>query len=146
MKSSRAFSLLEVVMALLIIAIVSLAVSTTLISGSRSNANNRERARAAAAAEAWLDRFRSYSLPFNAFVGGRDYDYGYDYTRDPIITASGDPNIAEITSEWGDFKFHVETYQFSSNPVLWRIKVTAYYKYKREKGGNEERVELVTIR
>lgn len=143
MKNSRAFSLMEVILALFIIAIISFAVSTTMLSGSRSNANNRERMRAVAAAEAWLDRFRSYSLPFNAYVNGRDYDYGYDYANDPVITASGDPNIAEVASEWGDFKFHVQTYQYSSAPVLWRIEVTAYYK---KKGGGEEHIKLVTIR
>jgi len=143
MKNSRAFSLMEVILALLIIAIISFAVSTTMLSGSRSNANNRERMRAVAAAEAWLDRFRSYSLPFNAFVSGRSYNYGYDYTADPVITASGDPNIAEITKEWGSYKFYVQTYQYSSNPVLWRISVTVYYK---KKGGGEENIQLVTIR
>jgi len=143
MKKSRGFSLMEVILALFIIAIISFAVSTTMLSGSRSNANNRERTRAVAAAEAWMDRFRSYSLPFNAFASGRDYDYGYDYTSDPIITASGDPNIAEITQEWSDFRFHVETTQFSNDPVLWRIKVITYYK---KKGGGEEDIQLVTIR
>jgi len=143
MRKSRGFSLMEVIMALFIIAIISFAVSTTMLSGSRSNANNRERTRAVAAAEAWIERFRSYSLPFNAFTGGLDYDYGYDYTSDSIITASGDPNIAEITKEWGDFRFHVQTTQFSSDPVLWRIEVTAYYK---KKGGGEEDIRLVTIR
>lgn len=143
MNNSKAFSLIEVILALFIIAIISFAVSTTMLSGTRSNSNNRERARAVAAAEAWLDRFRSYSLPFNAFVGGRDYDYGYDYASDPVITASGDPNIAEVTKEWSDFKFHVQTYQYSSSPVLWRIAVTVYYK---KKGGGEEDIQLVTIR
>jgi len=143
MKNSRAFSLLEVILALFIIAIISFAISTTMISGSRSNANNRERTRAVAAAEAWLDRFRSYSLPFNAFANGRDYDYGYNYTSDPVITASGDPNIAEITKEWSDYKFHVQTTQFSNNPVLWRISVIVTYK---KKGGGEENIQLVTIR
>jgi len=82
-------------------------------------------------------------LPFNAFVTGRRYNYGYDYASDPIITAANDPNINEIIKEWSKYKFFIKTYQYSSDPVLWRIAVTVYYK---KKGGGEENIQLVTIR
>jgi len=143
MKRNNAFSLLEILLALVIIAMISFAVSTTILSGSRSNIDNRVRTRALAAADAWMDRFRSYSLPFTAFTGGKDYNYGYDYAHDPTITASGDINAAEVNKEWSDFKFHVQTYQISSSPALWRIEVITYYK---KKVGGEANIKLVTIR
>ncbi len=143
MKRAAAFSLLEVLIALLIVAIVSFAVSTTILASSKSNANNRTRSRAVAAANAWLDRFRSYSLPFGYFSSGVDYDYGYDYASDPVITASNDPNLAEVAQEWSKYKFYVKTTSISNNPAIWRIEVVAYYK---KKGGGEGHFQLVTVR
>ncbi len=143
MKHNNAFSLLEMLLALVIIAMISFAVSTTVLSGSRSNADNRIRTQALAAADAWMDRFRSYSLPFNYYVGGKSYGYGYDYAQDPTITASGDINAAEVNGEWSNFRFFIQTFQLSTNPVLWRIEVTTYY---RKKAGGEANIKLVTIR
>jgi len=143
MKRNNAFSLLEMLLALVIIAMVSFAVSTTVLSGVRSNTDNRIRTQALAAADAWMDRFRSYSLPFSYYANGKDYGYGYDYTQDSTITASGDINATEINAEWSKFRFHVQTYQYSTSPVLWRIEVTVYYK---KKAGGEANIKLVTIR
>lgn len=141
MNTRRGFSLIEVLIALIVVAVVSFAAVTTMVSSMRHNAENRVRTQAVAATEAWVDRFRSRSLPFNYFSNQRTYDYGYDYTSDPVFTASGDPNFAEIAQEWSRFKFVVKTEPYSTNPVIWRVLVTGYYK---ERGG-EGRVELVTL-
>jgi len=140
-RTRKGFSLIEVLIALVVVTIVSFAAVTTMVSSMRHNADNRVRSQAVAATEAWMDRFRSRSLPFNYFATSRTYDYGYDYTSDSVFTAAGDPNFAEIAQEWGRFKFVVKTEAYSTNPIIWRVLVTGYYK----KRGGEGRVELVSL-
>ena len=141
MNARKGFSLLEVLIALVVVTVVSFAAVTTMVSSMRHNADNRVRTQAVAAAEAMLDRFRSRSLPFNSFTTEQTYDYGYDFTSDAVFTASGDPNLAEMAQAWSRFKFVVKAEQFSSSPIVWRIRVQTYYK---ERGG-EGRVEIVSL-
>ena len=135
------FSLIEVLIALVIVSIVSFAAVTTMVSSIRHNAENRVRTQAAAATEAWLERFRSRSLPFNYFTTTRTYDYGYDYSSDPIFSATNDPNLSEILEEWSKYKFQVSTQVFQSSPLVWRVAVTGFYK----KAGGEGRIDLVAL-
>ncbi|HGY10636.1 MAG TPA: prepilin-type N-terminal cleavage/methylation domain-containing protein [Oceanithermus profundus] len=141
MRHPSGFSLIEVLIALFVVTVVSFAAVTTMVSSIRHNADNRVRSQAVAASEAWMDRFRSRSLPFNYFTTARTFDYGYGYTGDPVFTASGDPNLSEIASEWGRFKFVVDTQLYSSAPIVWRVRVTGYFK----KRGGEGHVELVSL-
>ena len=76
MRTRRGFSLIEVLIALVVVTVVSFAAVTTMVSSMRHNADNRVRSQAVAATEAWMDRFRSRSLPFNYFSTPRTYDYG----------------------------------------------------------------------
>ncbi len=141
MKSRKGFSLIEVLIALVVVTIVSIAAVTTMVSSMRNNSDNRVRTQAIAAAEAMMDRFRSRSLPFNSFANTKTYDYGYDFSADPVFTASGDPNLSEVAQEWNKFKFEIKTEQYSSSPIVWRVIINTFY---RERGG-EGRVELVSL-
>ena len=141
MKVRKGFSLIEVLIALVVVTVVSFAAVTTMVSSMRHNADNRVRTQAVAAAEAMMDRMRSRSLPFNYFTTQRTYGYGYNYSSDPVFAASGDPNLTEIAQEWSRFKFEVRTQLYSNNPIVWRVYVTTHYK---ERGG-EGRVELVSL-
>ncbi len=141
MNARRGFSLVEVLIALVVVTVVSFAAVTTMVSSMRHNADNRVRTQAVAAGEAWMDRFRSHSLPFNFFSTQRSYDYGYDYTNDPVFTASGDPNFAELAQAWSRFKFEVKAEPYSTSPIVWRVLIKGFYK----KRGGEGHVELVSL-
>ncbi len=142
MRRSHGLTLVEVLIALLVLGLVAGAFTSTVVSSLRMNSDDRIRARAIAAAETWLDRFRAKSLDFNAFTTARSYPYGYDYAGDPTFVAAGDPNPAVLNQEWGPFRFTVQTRRFSDSPLVWTVTVTTFY---RKTGGGEASFVLSTL-
>lgn len=142
MRRSRGLTLVEVLIALLVLGLVVGAFTTTVVSSLRINSDDRIRARAIAAAETWLDRFRAKSLDFNAFTTAQSYPYGYDYANDPTFVAAGDPNPEVLNQEWGPFRFTVQTRSFSTSPQVWTVTVTTFY---RKTGGGEASFVLSTL-
>jgi len=141
MKSQRAFTLIEVLIAILLISVVSGVVATSLVSNIRLNAEGRVREQAITAAHSWIERFKAKTLDFSAFQSGNTYDYHYRYSSDSTFVAAGDPDPTALDEEWGNFKFHVQTWQLNTNPLIWRVKITTYY---RKPGGGEGHFSVET--
>lgn len=135
-------TIIELLIALLILGVVTAATTPILITTMRVNADNRVRAQAVAATEIWLDRFRAKSLDFATFSSGVTYDYGYDYGADPTFVAAGDPDPAALNAEWQDYSFTVETETFTTNPLLWRVVVETRYN---RTGSKESSLNVTTI-
>ncbi len=131
---ARGFTIIELLIALSILAIVTAATTPILITTMRTNADNRVRAQAVAATEVWLDRFRAKSLDFATFSSGVTYDYGYDYGADVTFVAAGDPDPAALNAEWQAYSFTVKTETFTTSPLLWRVEVETRY----DRTGNQE--------
>lgn len=139
---TRALTLVEVLIALLIIGIVLATAVPLLIFSMQSTGDNRVRAQAVAATEIWLDRFRAKSLDFSYFDGGADYPYAYDFGADPTFVAAGDPDPAALNAEWGPFSFSVNTSVFTSDPLIWRVAVSTTY---RRVTGQEGVLDVTTL-
>lgn len=135
-------TLIEVLIALTIIAIVTGATVPMMITSMRSSADNRVRAQAVAATEVWLDRFRAKSLDFGTFSATVSYPYGYDYGADPTFVAAGDPDPAALNAEWQPYSFTVETQTFTTSPLLWRVIVETRYQGT---AGQEGALNVTTI-
>ncbi len=142
MKNARGLTLVEILIALLILSFIGGVIATALISNIRLNADGRIREQAIAAANTWIDRFKAKTLDFSKFSSGKTYDYGYDYANDSTFVAAGDPNPTALNDEWSKFKFYVKTSQFVSKPVIWRVRVVTYY---RRAGGGEGHFAVETL-
>ena len=134
MNRRRGLTLIEILVALAVLSLIGGVVATALIANMRLNTEGRVREQALAATQTWLDRFRAKTLDFTAFESGASYDYGYDY--------AGDPNPAILNSEWGPFKFEVKTERYMEAPLIWRVRVTTYF---RRPGGGEGRYQVETL-
>ncbi len=139
---SRGLTLVEVLIALVLLGLVSAFSVPSIVSSMRINADNRVRVQAVAAADAWLDRFRAKTLDFTFFSVPRSYNYGHDYGADTTFIAAGDPNPAALNAEWQTYKFQVSTSQFSSDPLIWRVEVVTFY---HKVGGGEASFALDTL-
>ena len=140
---SAGFTVIEVLVAILIIAIVTGASLVGLTGSMRSNNDNRVRARAVAAAQTWPDRFRAKSLDFNLFVGaGKTYAYGYNYTGDSDLVSAGDPNASQVNSELQPFKYTITTSSINATPIIWKVNVQTFFKVSN---GGESNFTLETI-
>lgn len=142
MRRIRGMTLIEVLVALVVLGLVAGAFTTTVVSSLRMNTDDRVRARAIAAAETWLDRFRAKSLDFGAFTTPRSFPYGYDYASDPTFVAAGDPDPRILNQEWGAFRFTVQATPFATSPQVWTVTVTTWY---RKTGGGEANFVLSTL-
>lgn len=138
----KGLTLIETLVALAVLGLITGAFTLSVVSSMRSNSDDRVRQRALAAAESWLDRFRAKSLDFNAFTTPRTFDYGYNYAADSTFVAAGDPDPSVLNQEWGSFKFTVVTRAFSTDPLVWTVTVTTYY---RRTGGGEGNFVLSTL-
>lgn len=141
-RQRQGLTIIEVLIALAIVAIVTAATVPILISTMRNSADNRVRAQAVAATEAWLDRFRAKSLDFAHFQTEASYPYGYDYGADPVFVAAADPDPAALNAEWGDYSFSVTTEVFAASPLLWRVVVETRYENSL---GQEGTLDVATI-
>jgi len=139
---SRGFTIIELLIALSILAIVTAATTPILITTMRINADNRVRAQAVAATEVWLDRFRAKSLDFATFSSGVTFDYGHDYGADATFVAAGDPDPAALNAEWQAYSFTVKTETFTTSPLLWRVEVETRYD---RTGNREASLNVATI-
>ena len=142
MNRRRGLTLIEILVALAVLSLIGGVVATALIANMRLNTEGRVREQALAATQTWLDRFRAKTLDFTAFESGASYDYGYDYASDPTFVAAGDPNPAILNSEWGPFRFEVKTERYMDAPLIWRVRVTTYF---RRPGGSEGRYQVETL-
>ena len=141
-QSRMGLTIVEVLIALVIVGVVTAATVPILISTIRNSSDNRVRAQAVAATEAWLDRFRSKSLDFAHFQGEMTYPYGYDFGADPVFVAAADPDPAALNAEWEDYSFSVTTEVFASSPLLWRVIVETRYE---SAFGQEGTLDVSTI-
>jgi len=140
----KALSIIEVMFALTLVAVIMAATSPVLLNAMQSNGDSRIRAQAVAAAETWHDRFRANALGFDRFTGGKEFDYNHDYSTDDIFDFAGTPNQQTLNDEWQDYKFEVTTTQISPSPNLreiWRVHVTTFYKRKLGNGSSTSQKE-----
>lgn len=135
-------TLVEVLIALVVFALVAGAVVPALITTIRSNSDNRVRAQAVAAADVWLDRFRAKTLDFASFTTPTTFGFGYDYGDDPVFVAAADPDPAALNAEWQAYQFAVTTSTFSTDPLVWRVNLTTTY---RTLGGREASFDVATL-
>ena len=135
----QGFSLIEVLIALVILAIVGGVVTVSLISSMRLNSEGRVREQAINATSSWIDRFQAKALSFSAFEDGKTYDYGYDYASDPTFSSISSDTSFE---EWQRFKFHVDTDRYLTSPLIWRVTITTYFK---RPGGREGHFDVQTL-
>ena len=144
-KRTGGFTITEVLIALGILTVVSLASLGPMVTSIRANGDNRTRAQAVIAANIWLDRFRGKTLDFTTFQTAKAYGYEYDYSSDPQYSATGDPNLAKTNTELQAFKYNITTTPFtstSSTPV-WKVTVVTTYKSRSQ--GGESNFTLSTL-
>ncbi|MBX3139919.1 MAG: prepilin-type N-terminal cleavage/methylation domain-containing protein [Trueperaceae bacterium] len=134
-ERTKGLTLVEVLIALMIITVVVAASVPIIISSMQSSADNRIRAQAVAATEVWLDRFRAKSLDFSTFSAGVDYPYDYDFGADPTFVAAADPNPAALNAEWQPFSYSVRTTTFTTDPLIWRVDVATTYRRTNQAEG-----------
>jgi prepilin-type N-terminal cleavage/methylation domain-containing protein len=149
MNRTHGFTITEVLIALAVLTVVSLASLGPMVTSIRANGDNRTRAQAVIAANIWLDRFRGKTLNFANFTSARTYAYNYDYASDTNFTAANDTstNALTLNTELKDFKFVVNTSNSavtstSSTPV-WRVTVVTTYKSSNQ--GGESNFTLSTL-
>ena len=126
----KGLSIIEVMFALTLVAVILAATSPGLLGAMKSNGDSRAIAQAVSAAETWHDRFRANTLDFNSFTNSLVFDYGHDYSTDDIFDYAGTPNQQALNDEWQDYKFEVQTTQVTTQPVIWRVRVKTFYKRK----------------
>jgi Tfp pilus assembly protein PilV len=149
MKNTHAFTIAEVLIALAVLTVVSLASLGPMVTSIRANGDNRTRAQAIIAANIWLDRFRGKTLNFSNFITARSYGYNYDYANDTDFTTANDTstNALTLNTELKNFRFAVSTSNtavtsISSAPV-WRVTVVTTYKSANQ--GGESNFTLSTL-
>jgi prepilin-type N-terminal cleavage/methylation domain-containing protein len=145
MKRNNGFTIAEVLIALAVLTVVSLASLGPMLTSIRANSDNRTRAQAVIAANVWLDRFRAKTLDFNNFTTAKTYGYNYDYSSDTEFSAAIDPNLAALNTELQAFKFSVQTTAFASTSTspIWKVTVVTTYKSRTQ--GGESNFTLSTL-
>lgn len=139
MRRHAGFTIIEVLVALVVVAISVAAVTPVMIGSMRANADSRAREQAITATNGWLDRFRAKTLDFDSFTSALTFDFGYDYAEDPTFVAAGDPNPNVLNEEWSQNRYIVAASSYSSDPKVWLVRITTTYT---ETGGDE--AEYVT--
>jgi prepilin-type N-terminal cleavage/methylation domain-containing protein len=145
MKRNHGFTITEVLIALGILTVVSLASLGPMVTSIRANGDNRTRAKAVIAANIWLDRFRGKTLDFNSFTTAKNYAYNYDYSSDTQYSDTTDPNRAQTNTELQSFKYTITTTAFTSSSITPVWKVTVVTTYKSNGQGGESNFTLSTL-
>jgi prepilin-type N-terminal cleavage/methylation domain-containing protein len=145
MKRNHGFTITEVLIALGILTVVSLASLGPMVTSIRANGDNRTRAKAVIAANIWLDRFRGKTLDFNSFTTAKNYAYNYDYSSDTQYSDTTDPNRAQTNAELQSFKYTITTTAFTSSSITPVWKVTVVTTYKSNGQGGESNFTLSTL-
>jgi prepilin-type N-terminal cleavage/methylation domain-containing protein len=145
MKRSNGFTITEVLIALGILTVVSLASLGPMITSIRANGDNRTRAQAVIAANIWLDRFRGKTLNFNNFTTEKTYSVNYNYANDTEFGASTDPNLTKLNDELKTFQYKIQTSSYSSTSSTPIWKVTVITTYKSSSQGGESNFTLSTL-
>jgi prepilin-type N-terminal cleavage/methylation domain-containing protein len=143
MKRNNGFTITEVLIALGILTVVSLASLGPMITSIRANGDNRTRAQAVIAANIWLDQFRGRTLSFANFTTAKSYAYNYSYSGDTDFTSTD----TKLNNELKNFQFMVSTSNTavtstSSTPV-WKVTVVTTYKSASQ--GGESNFTLSTL-
>jgi prepilin-type N-terminal cleavage/methylation domain-containing protein len=145
MKRNSGFTITEVLIALGILTVVSLASLGPMVTSIRANGDNRTRAKAVIAANIWLDRFRGKTLDFNSFTTAKTYPVNYDYSSDTQYSDTTDPNRAQTNAELQAFKYNITTSAFTSSSITPIWKVTVVTTYKSSSQGGESNFTLSTL-
>jgi prepilin-type N-terminal cleavage/methylation domain-containing protein len=144
-KRTNGFTVTEVMIALGILSVVSLASLGPMVTSIRANGDNRTRAKAVIAGNIWLDRFRGKTLNFADFTTAKEYAVGYDYSSDSAYSAIGDINLAATNEELKPFKYTITTTPFTSSSITPIWKVTVVTTYKSSTQGGESNFTLSTL-
>jgi prepilin-type N-terminal cleavage/methylation domain-containing protein len=145
-KRTNGFTVTEVMIALGILSVVSLASLGPMVTSIRANGDNRTRAKAVIAGNIWLDRFRGKTLNFANFTTAKTYPVNYDYANDPEYSAAAtDPNLAATNEELQPFKYTITTAPFTSSSITPIWKVTVVTTYKSSTQGGESNFTLSTL-
>lgn len=134
MKRRAGLTLVEVMVALVMISVICMISGTFFVNSVQTDADSRNRIQAIAASEGWLDRFRAKTLDFTYFATKRSYPYAYNYASDAQITNAADVNKNQVNAEWQAYRFDVQAKEYLSDPIIWRIDLTTTYR----RGGREE--------
>jgi prepilin-type N-terminal cleavage/methylation domain-containing protein len=135
-------TIIEVLVALVVVAISVAAVTPVMVGSMRANADSRAREQAITATNGWLDRFRAKTLDFSAFTSALTFDFGHDYASDDIFVAAGDPNAEVLNDEWSQNRYIVTTSSYSSDPQVWLVRVMTVYSGT---GGGEAQYVTETL-
>jgi prepilin-type N-terminal cleavage/methylation domain-containing protein len=141
MKRTHGFTITEVLIALGILTVVSLASLGPMVTSIRANGDNRTRAKAVIAANIWLDRFRGKTLNFTDYTTAKTYAVGYSYSSDTKF----DSSETNLDANLNPFKFVISTASFTStsaNPI-WKVTVVTTYKSSNQ--GGESNFTLSTL-
>lgn len=145
---TQGMTIIEVLVAIAIIGIITIVVSTTLASSIQSNGQSRQRSSSVAAAQSWLDRYRTLKEPLAATASGCSgsatitctYPRGHNYGADadvPSHVADG----AAMNAQLAGFDTTVVLTRIgsSTSSTLWQVQTTV-----RPNSGGGQRAVLTT--
>ncbi|OLV16862.1 type IV pilus modification PilV family protein [Deinococcus marmoris] len=146
MRREDGLTLIETLVAMVLLGVVSLLPILLFVPSAQSNQSARQRTLALRAAETWLDRYRANQEPMVAVagfcvVGGSvltcTYPYNYSYPSSDWSTH--DAQLAAIMSPFR----HVVTMQvLASGTNVWKYEVKAQTFWKES--GREKSTTLTT--
>ena len=129
MRREKGLTLVETLVAIVVLAALSVIPLALFIPAARSNTNAQQRTLALRAAETWLDRYRASQEPKVSVAGyctvagsTTTCTYPYNYTYPASDWSSHTPALATIMSP---FKHIVTSTVLASGTQVWEWQVTA---------------------
>ncbi|GGL01381.1 type IV pilus modification PilV family protein [Deinococcus radiotolerans] len=143
MNRDAGLTIVEILVAIVIVGVITAAVMPLLTSSMRSNSSARTRTQAVSAAETWMERYRDGREPLKSVGSCTEnisgvvtctYPLNFNYANDtavPTHTADG----ASMNSQFQPFKSVLVATPISEgiNVTLWELKVTVSWTEKEEK-------------
>ncbi|GGS00575.1 type II secretion system protein [Deinococcus sedimenti] len=143
MNRDSGLTIVEILVAIVIVGVITVAVMPLLTTSMTSNSSSRTRTQAVSAAETWMERYRDGREPVQAVgsctEGSTDvitctYPKDFNYANDTAITSHA-ADGASMNTQFQPFKTVLVATPVSSgvNITLWELKVTVSWTEKEEK-------------
>ncbi|GGN36734.1 type II secretion system protein [Deinococcus daejeonensis] len=143
MNRDPGLTIVEILVAIVIVGVITVAVMPLLTTSMTSNSSSRTRTQAVSAAETWMERYRDGREPLktvgNCVEDASDvvtctYPLNFDYVADSAVTSHA-ADGASMNTQFQPFKSVLVATPVSSgvNINLWELKVTVSWKEKEEK-------------